>query len=69
MTAAVNLILTSVSSFAALIPPPPSTAPPTARRNTVIPQPKELKWQWNQKVCAPSGNAALDMALSQRVLR
>jgi hypothetical protein len=69
MTAAVNPILTSVSSFAALIPQPPSTAPTTARRNTVIPQPKDLKRQWNQQVCAPSGNAALDVALSQRVLR
>jgi hypothetical protein len=68
-TVAVNLILTSVSSFAALIPQPPSTAPTTARRNTVIPQPKGLKRQWNQQVRAPSGNAALDMALSQRVLR
>jgi hypothetical protein len=69
ITAAVNLILTSVSSFAALIPKAPSTAPKTSRRNTVIPQPKDLKRQWNQQVCAPSGNAALDAALSQRVLR
>jgi hypothetical protein len=68
MTAAVNLILASVSSFAALIPQPPSTAPTTARRNTVISQPKDLKRQ-NQQVCAPSGNAVLDVALSQRVLR
>jgi hypothetical protein len=69
ITAAVNLILTSVSSFASLIPQPPSTAAKTARRNTVIPQPKDLKRQWNQQVCAPSGNAALDVALSERVLR
>jgi hypothetical protein len=69
MTAAVNLILTSVSSFAALIPQPPSTAPTTARRNIVIPQPKDLKRQWNQQVCPPIGNAALDVALSPRVLR
>jgi hypothetical protein len=69
ITAAVNLILTSVSSFASLIPPTASTAPKTARKNTVIPQPKDLKRQWNQQVCAPSGNAVLDAALSQRVLR
>jgi hypothetical protein len=68
ITAAVNLILTSVSSFASLIPQP-STTRKSARQNTVIPQPKDLKRQWNQQVCAPSGNAALDAALSQRVLR
>jgi hypothetical protein len=69
ITAAVNLILASVSSFASLIPQPPSTAPKTVRQSTVIPQPKDLKRQWNQQVCAPSGNAALDAALRQRVLR
>lgn len=69
ITAAVNLILTSVSSFASLIPQAPSAAPKTARRNSVIPQPKDLKRQWNLQVCAPSGNAVLDAALSQRVLR
>jgi hypothetical protein len=69
ITAAVNLILTTVSSFASLIPQVATAAPKTARRNTVIPQPKDLKRQWNQQVCAPSGNAALDAALSLRVLR
>jgi hypothetical protein len=69
ITAAVNLILTSVSSFASLIPQAPSIAPKTARQDTVVPQPRDLKRQWNQQVCAPSGNAALDAALRQRVLR
>lgn len=69
IAAAVNLILTTVSSFASLIPQVASAAPKTARKNTVIPQPKDLKRQWNQQVCAPSGNLALDAALSQRVLR
>lgn len=69
ITAAVNLILTSVSSFASLIPEASSTLPKTARQNTAIPQPKDLKRQWNQQVCAPSGNAFLDAALSQRILR
>jgi hypothetical protein len=69
ITAAVNLILTSVSSFASLIPQAPSTTRSSARQNAVIPRPKDLKRQWNQQVCAPSGNAALDAALSQRVLR
>jgi hypothetical protein len=68
ITAAVNLILTSVSSFASLIPPSQSATAKTARRNMVIPRPGDLKRQWNQQVCAPSGNAALDAALSERVL-
>lgn len=69
ITAAVNLILTSVSSFASLIPQPPSATSKTARQNMVIPHPGDLKRQWNQQVCAPSGNAALDVALRERVLR
>ena len=69
ITAAVNLILTTVSSFASLIPKASSAAPRMARSNTVVPQPKDLKRQWNQQVCAPSGNAALDVALNQRMLR
>jgi hypothetical protein len=67
--AAVNLILTSVSSFASLIPQTSVALPKTARRNTEVPHPKDLKKQWNQQVCAPSGNLALDAALSQRLLR
>ena len=69
ITAAVNLILTTVSSFASLIPQAPSSVATTARQNTVIPRPKDLKKQWNQQVCAPSGNAALDAALSARALK
>ena len=70
ITAAVNLILTSVSSFASLIPKAQVATPKIASRQSVtIPSPGDLKKQWNQQVCAPSGNAALDAALSQRVLR
>jgi hypothetical protein len=73
VTAAVNLILTTVSSFASLIPQAP-TAAPTTRQNTVVPHPvvphpNDLKKQWNQQVCAPSGNAALDAALAERALK
>ncbi len=69
ITAAVNLILTTVSSFASLIPQTSSPAPRVARRAAFIPQPKDLKQQWNQQVCGPTGNAVLDAALSQRILR
>jgi len=39
ITAAVNLILTTVSSFASLIPQTPTVAPKTARQNAVIAHP------------------------------
>src|SRR5438477_5732053 len=83
ITAAVSLIVTTVSSFESLIPPAPTSAK-TARQNTVeqnVPQrktvrenyailnPKDLKRQWNQQVCAPTGNAMLDAALGERVLQ
>jgi len=64
ITAAVNLILSTVNSFAALIPP--SGAAPMAqkvmRRPTAVPHASDLKKQWNQQVCGPTGKAALDTA-------
>jgi hypothetical protein len=71
VTAAVNLILTTVSSFAALIPQPtPTTAPATARKlNVSLPHANDLKRQWNQQVCSASGNAAFDQALANCMLR
>jgi hypothetical protein len=69
ISAAVNLILTSVSSFASLIPQAPTPAARTAGQNKVILHPKDLKKQWNQLVCAPSGNPVLDTALSGSMLR
>ena len=83
ITAAVNLIVTTVSSFGSMMP---QTSPSAkmARQNTAVqnaPQEKavrqnhaiingsDLKRQWNQQVCAPSGNAMLDAALSERALR
>jgi hypothetical protein len=69
ITAAVNLILTTVGSFAALIPQAPTATPKTARQNAFIPHPKDLKQQWNQQVCAPTGDPALDVALSERALK
>jgi hypothetical protein len=70
ITAAVNLIVTTVNSFASLIPRPSSSAlARAARQRTVVPRPQDLKKQWNLQVCAPSGNAALDAALSERGLK
>src|SRR4029077_18207891 len=68
--AGVNLILTTVSSFASLIPQPapPSTARRT-RQNSVIPKAEELRKQWNHQVCGPSGNSSFDAALTTCALR
>jgi hypothetical protein len=83
ITAAVNLIVTTVSSFAALLPqsstPPKAVRANVARQNgaaadaakvkPAIPSPNDLKKHWNLMVCAPSGNADLDEALSERALK
>jgi len=68
ITAAVNLILTTVNSFAALMP---QTSMPTSRKAQAAPllHANDLKKQWNQQFCAPTGNPALDAAFAQSVLR
>lgn len=68
VTAAVNLILSTVNSFAALIPQP---SPATSRRTipASLPEAKDLKRQWNQQVCAPTGNAAMDEAFAHSIIR
>jgi hypothetical protein len=68
IAAAVNLILTTVNSFAALMP---QANPATARKapsNTLL-HAKDLKKQWNQQVCAPTGNPLLDTAFAANILR
>jgi hypothetical protein len=69
ITAAVNLILTTVQSFAALMPATVNTSQKVAGRKLVIPNAKDLKKQWNQQVCAPTGKAGFDAALAGCVLR
>lgn len=65
VTAAVNLILATVDSFAALIPQKAGAVSRRVdRRQISIPSAKELKRQWNQQVCAPTGDVALDAALA-----
>jgi hypothetical protein len=67
ITAAVNLILTTVNSFASLMP---QTSMLTSRHaaKAALLHPKDLKKQWNQQVCAPTGNATLDAAFAQSAL-
>jgi len=70
VTAAVNLIVTTVDSFAQLIP---QSAAPASRKSAtvkpVIPHAKDLKKQWNQQVCGPGGNGALNAAIQVCLLR
>ena len=68
IAAAVNLILTTVNSFAALMP---QVSPSAARKTSpsALLHAKDLKKQWNQQVCAPTGNAALDAAFAAGLLR
>ena len=69
ITAGVNLILTTVQSFAALMPATVRTARRVAGQKLVIPNPGDLKKQWNQQVCAPTGATGFDAALPGCVLR
>jgi hypothetical protein len=63
VAAGVNLILTTVTTFAALIP---QTRLPLAMQKVphpaAIPKAGDLKKQWNQQVCGPASNPALDFS-------
>ena len=63
VTAGVNLVLTTVQSFATLMPATVRTSRQIAGQKLVIPSAGDLKRQWNHQVCAPSGKAELDAAL------
>jgi hypothetical protein len=65
VAAGVNLILSTINSFAALIPQStgPLAAQKVARKSTPAPRVSDLKKQWNQQVCRPTGNGSLDYAL------
>jgi hypothetical protein len=75
VTAGVNLILTTVASFATLIPQTAaaSAAQPAAREATrqqvAIPKVSDLKKQWNQQVCGPTSNSALDFGAAGCAVR
>ncbi|HXY03206.1 MAG TPA: hypothetical protein VEI49_06475 [Terriglobales bacterium] len=57
VTAAVNLIVTTVDSFAVLIPQPKGAvnAKEVAHKPATVPGPADLKKQWNEQVCAARG--------------
>ena len=71
ITAAVNLILTTVNSFAALIPQTsaPMAAQRSVQRKTQIPHAEDLKKSWNQQVCGSTGRPALDAAFAGCIVK
>jgi hypothetical protein len=69
VTAGVNLILTTVQSFAALIPASGVSSRKVAAQKIAVPAASDLKKQWNQQVCAPTGNPAFDAALAVCALK
>jgi hypothetical protein len=69
IAAGVNLILTTVESFAALMPATVRTSRTVSGQKLAIPSAGDLKKQWNQQVCAPTGKVGFDAALAGCVLR
>jgi hypothetical protein len=69
--AAVSLILSTVNSFASLIPQTTthSASQRVSVRNISIPNKQELKSQWNRQVCAPTGDFQLDTAFAACALQ
>jgi hypothetical protein len=74
LAAAVNLILATVTSFAQLIPSTPgmATAQKVAAKPSAkvsVPHASDLKQQWNEQICGPTGNAVFDPATAACVVR
>src|SRR5262245_24414389 len=68
VSAAVNLILSTVNSVAQLMP---QSSAATARKVQARPLlgARDLKKQWNLQVCSPTGNSVMDEAFAQSVIR
>jgi len=64
ITAAVNLILTTVNSLATLLPQVTAPAQTQAVEAKTIPHAGDLKKLWNQQVCGPSPSTALNSSLT-----
>jgi hypothetical protein len=71
LTAGVNLILTTVASFAALMPQTSalSAAQKVAHSAPAVPKASDLKKQWNQQVCGPTSNSPLDFSTTGCTVR
>src|SRR5208337_1164593 len=65
VAAAVSLILTTVNSFALLIPQSSAAvAAQASGQKQALPHAADLKKQWNQHICGASGDAGVDAALA-----
>jgi len=71
VAAGVNLILTTVASFAALMPHTSTqlTAHKADYKAAAIPKASDLKKQWNEQVCGPTSNSALDFSTAGCLVR
>ncbi len=71
VAAGVNLILTTVASFASLIPQASqmSTSQNVPARNVVIPKASDLKKAWNQQVCGPTGSSTVGLSAAGCAIR
>jgi hypothetical protein len=66
VSAAVSLILSTVNSFASLIPQAagPAGELKMAVRPAAIPHAEDLKDDWNRHICGPTGRASLDASFT-----
>jgi len=62
VAAAVSLILTTVNSFALMIPQSSAVAAQVSPQKAALPHAADLKKQWNQHICGASGDAGVDAA-------
>jgi hypothetical protein len=71
IAAGVNLILTTVASFAALIPQIStfSATQKVASQQVAIPKASDLKKQWNLQVCGPTSNSGFDFGAAGCLVR
>ena len=70
LSAAVNLIVSTVNSFAALMPQAKATtSQKSAAMKTSIPNAGQLRTSWNRQVCAPTGRTELDAAFARCAMR
>lgn len=70
VSAAVNLIVSTVNSFAALMPQAKaSTSQKSAEVKVNTPNAGQLRTSWNRQVCAPTGRPEMDAAFARCAVR
>ncbi len=70
VSAAMNLIVSTVNSFAALMPQTrASTSQKSAAEKASIPDAGQLRASWNRQVCAPTSRTEMDSAFARCAVR